>query len=123
MLKIKELRNDLSLTQREFAEKINLDAHNIGDWERGKGEPSSEYLVKIARTFNVSTDYLLGCEEDFSSPSQSTGPKKIFPHLSAQEEELIKNFRKLDVYAQGAILIQTKALAENRDVEPQKIKK
>ncbi len=124
MIKLKELRLEKGLTQKEFAEKIDLDAHNVGDWERGKCEPSNDMLVKIANTFDVSVDYLLGRESDYvGNPklSQLTDRGIMLDNekLSSLEESLIRNFRKLDVYQQGAIEIQITALAE----QAEKIKK
>ena len=36
----------------------------IGRWKAGKASPSAEYLQEVANYFNVSTDYLLGCEKE-----------------------------------------------------------
>jgi transcriptional regulator with XRE-family HTH domain len=33
-------------------------------YEKGKGEPSADYLARIARQLEVSTDYLLGLSDD-----------------------------------------------------------
>ncbi len=124
MVRIKEIRKELLLTQKQFAEKIEVDAHNVGDWERGKCEPSNDMLVKIANEFDVSVDYLLGRETDYvgtMKPSQLTDHTSLLDSekLSSSEKNLIKNFRKLDVYQQSAIEIQITALAE----QTEKIKK
>ncbi|MBQ6980068.1 MAG: helix-turn-helix transcriptional regulator [Clostridia bacterium] len=108
MVKIKELRTELSLTQKQFAEKLNLDAHNIGDWERGKGEPNSDMLIKISNVFNVSTDYLLGLEDDFGVKQFDGSPSPV----SQDELLLIKKLRALNLSTQEAFRIQINAMYE-----------
>ncbi len=110
MIKIKELRKELNLTQKEFAEKLNLTAHNIGDWEREKCEPSIEFIIKIAKVFSVSTDYLLGLDEDIG-PSSPVGSWERAA-LSTDEKEILSLFEKLSPFARESILIQLRALAE-----------
>ena len=92
MHKIKDLRISLGLTQKEFGKRIDLDAHNIGDWERGKGEPSTEWLCKIAKEFNISVDYLLGLEDDFGVKSFSAPTVSA---LTEDEKELLELYKQL----------------------------
>ena len=62
--RIKQLRNEFKLTQREFAGKFNISAGTIAMWETGKREPDFKTLCKIADYFGCSTDYLLGRTDD-----------------------------------------------------------
>lgn len=57
---LKELRSDLQLTQKEFAERINASPVSISSYEIGAKTPSLEMLIKIATTFNVSLSWLCG---------------------------------------------------------------
>jgi len=57
--RLKDLRNEHSLTQEEFAEKIFTDKRQISLYENDKILPSTETLINIAKTFNISVDYLL----------------------------------------------------------------
>ena len=61
-LKLKELRLEKEYSQSILAEKLGASKQNISDWETGKAETSFEMLIKIAKVFGVSTDYLLGLE-------------------------------------------------------------
>ena len=61
--RLKELRLEKSLTQSQLAKEIGASKQNISDWETGKSETNFETLVKIAKFFKVSTDYLLGLED------------------------------------------------------------
>lgn len=58
--KLKELRLEKGLSQRELAEILKTNNSSVCDWERERSQPDLETLVDIAKYFNVSTDYLLG---------------------------------------------------------------
>jgi len=58
-LRIKQLRKEYKLTQKEFADLFNLDDSTISLYENGKREPTYDIIVKIADYFNVSIDWLL----------------------------------------------------------------
>ena len=58
--RLKELRLDNSLTQAELANALSVDQRTVSNWEKGIREPDFESLMKIARYFNVSAEYLLG---------------------------------------------------------------
>ena len=57
---LKELRQSKNLNQKQFAEAIYLSPSAVSQYETGHTMPSRETLDRIARYFNVSTDYLLG---------------------------------------------------------------
>lgn len=61
--RIRELRTSSGLSQVELAEKLGISKQSVSNWENDNIQPSIEMLLKIARTFNVSTDYLLDEEE------------------------------------------------------------
>lgn len=104
--RLKELRLESGLTQKQFADKIGLDAHNVGDWEREKCEPSIFWLNKIADSFNVSVDYLVGREDDFDNVVVSA-PKG---NVSPADEKLLKDFYSLGPFEQEYIRGQIQAL-------------
>lgn len=61
---LQELRKDKGLTQSELAEFLCTTQRTISNWESGRNEPPYEILVKYAKFFNVSTDYILGLTKD-----------------------------------------------------------
>ena len=63
MNRIKELRKQKKMTQKQLAEKIFVDASAISFWENGVNLPSTEKQVMLADLFGVSLDYLLGRSE------------------------------------------------------------
>ena len=58
--KLKSLRIENKLTQKQVAERIGLAISAVSSYEAGTRYPSYESLVKLSRIFHVSTDYLLG---------------------------------------------------------------
>ena len=60
---ITSLRKEKGLSQVELAASLNLDKSTIAKYETDKILPSIPMLIKIARFFEVSTDYLLGLED------------------------------------------------------------
>lgn len=64
--RITQLRKQLHLSQDELAKKVDVSRTIIGNYERNTNAPSIEILLKIAKVFNVSVDYLIG-ESELSS--------------------------------------------------------
>jgi transcriptional regulator with XRE-family HTH domain len=63
---IMQLRKQHNLSQSQLAEKINVSRTIIGNYERNTNMPSIEVIVKMAKTFNVTVDYMIG-EGEFST--------------------------------------------------------
>lgn len=92
--KIRELRLEKDLLQRELAEKIHIAANTLSQFESGKANPSYEVLTALADFFEVSTDYLLGRADDFGV-IQIQAEKKSADTLSTDEMQLIQDYRAL----------------------------
>ena len=58
--RLKTLRKEKKLTQKELAEQIGISQKSYSHWETGKNEPSLENLIKLADLFEVSLDWLFG---------------------------------------------------------------
>ena len=61
--RLKDLRNDKKLMQKEVAEALGISVSCYGGYEQGYREPDLKTLIKLFRFFDVSSDYLLGIEE------------------------------------------------------------
>lgn len=62
--KIKELRLEKGLLQKDLAIQIGVARNTITQYEKTLANPSYEVLIAIAKFFNVSTDFLLGVEDE-----------------------------------------------------------
>lgn len=67
--RLKKLRNEKNLTQRELAKLLKLSPSTIAMYETGQRMPDPETLQKIADFFGVSVDYLLG-RSDIPNPGK-----------------------------------------------------
>lgn len=65
--KLKKLRG--ALTQAEFARRIGLAQNSYHRYESGERIPDIDVLSKLASRLNVSTDWLLGLEDNEEIPS------------------------------------------------------
>lgn len=53
------LRKHKGLSQQELADEFSIPRSTLGDYERGKTEPSIESIIKFSRYFNCNIDNLL----------------------------------------------------------------
>lgn len=58
--RLKQLRIDRKLRQKDIAEYFGTSPQSYAQWEKGLRKPSQDSLEKLAKFFDVSTDYLLG---------------------------------------------------------------
>lgn len=75
--RLKELRNERSLTQEQLANKLDIPSATIRRLEVSNSIPRRDRLVLLANFFNVSTDYLLGETDDKTPSKKRTVKKKI----------------------------------------------
>ncbi|MBQ7236493.1 MAG: helix-turn-helix transcriptional regulator [Clostridia bacterium] len=61
--RLKEIRNERKLTQKEVAKQLNISTTCYAGYEQGYREPDYQTLRKICKFFNVTSDYLLGLED------------------------------------------------------------
>ena len=59
-LRIRDLREDRDLTQKEIAEYLHCDQSLYSKYERNERALPLEYAVKLAQFYKTSVDYLLG---------------------------------------------------------------
>ena len=62
--RLKELLIENGLSQKNLAEKTELGYSTISQWINGKRQPYADYILLIAKYFDVTTDYLLGKTDD-----------------------------------------------------------
>jgi transcriptional regulator with XRE-family HTH domain len=60
--KIRQLRVENGMTQKELAKKVGVSASAIGMYEQGRRIPDSTVLTRLARILKCSTDELLGAQ-------------------------------------------------------------
>ena len=89
--RLKNLRNVQRISQKDFAQALNVSQQTVASWERGRTEPSNAALKRIADYFDVTTDYLLGRKET----------KGV---LSKQQTKLIDMYEGLNIDGQETLM-------------------
>ena len=90
---IKELRQSKGLTQSQLAERLGVKKSIISAYETDSRPPSLDMLVKYAREFHVSTDYLLDMETTKKINVDKLSEKQI-SILNALVNEFIANNKR-----------------------------
>ncbi len=61
--RLKELRTERNLTQKQIAEHFNINSVTYLHYEKDQREPPLALLAEFAQYYNVSVDYLLGLKD------------------------------------------------------------
>lgn len=87
--RICELRTALGWSQVELAKRLGVAKQTVSNWENENIQPSIEMLIRLARLFNVTTDYMLGLE---TTPRLNVEglPGNVIAHIS----QLIEDYRE-----------------------------
>lgn len=84
-IKIRALRDELGLTQKELAEKVGVHPAQLARYELGISTPSLSVLVKLAKYCEVSIDYIV-----FGIDKETAKRSRI------QDHELLDLSRRID---------------------------
>lgn len=86
--RIKDLRVERSLTLKELAERTDLSSSALGSYEADDAKDISHYaLIKLARFYGVTADYLLGLSEMKSHPNADLADLRLSDNMI----ELLEN--------------------------------
>lgn len=124
--RIKEIRKQKGLTQKQLGEKCGMYESQIRKYENGNANPKVETLKKIASALEVSLDSLLPFEEymktwkDEKERERSTSPSlletlsagDIFSTDDITEHKLISDYRKLNDNGKTEALKRVEELTE-----------
>lgn len=82
--RVRQLRSERHWSQADLGEKIGVHQKQVSAYERGVNIPSTEVLIKLAETFDVTLDYLA-----FETQGQAA-------KINVQDRELLRRFESLD---------------------------
>lgn len=71
MYRLKEIREDRDLLQSDIAKYLNVSQVAYSYYEIGKRQLPTDLLIKLARFYDTSTDYLLGLTDERKPYSKS----------------------------------------------------
>ena len=81
--KIKQLRLEKRIPQKDLAESIGISPSTNGMYEQNRRVPDADTLIKLSTYFGVTIDYLLGKTEQKEKPTKEDG------ELSERDKQLI----------------------------------
>ena len=77
MNRIKLLREELQMSQKELALKMGLSEGSISLYEKEERKPSYEVLLKLSEIFSCSIDYIVGNSDDRNTENFNTDLLRI----------------------------------------------
>ena len=105
--RLKELREDHDLTQKQVAEMLYMHVTQYRRCETGEREITLSLAIFIAKLYHVSVDYLAGLTE----PEQEIHTET----LTAEEKKLLAGYRKLSSFNKGRLQERLQMLTENKN--------
>lgn len=82
--RLKQLRTEKGLSQKQLAEMVGAHVMNISRYERGENRPTSEVLSKLANALDTSVDYLMSGSTDDRAKALIT------------DKELLSQFKRIE---------------------------
>ncbi|EQC1537798.1 helix-turn-helix domain-containing protein [Clostridium botulinum] len=104
--RLKELRNEAKLSQKDLAKKLGLSSSTVGMIESGKRKGNKETIQKIANFFEVSIDYLYGNDIEEITKTESLIDNFLDRLI---EEDIIQDANNIDSATENMILNAIKA--------------
>lgn len=89
---IRRLRNSYKLSQRDFAKLLGTSATNIFSIERGQHIPGPIIITKIARTFGVCADWLLGLSTNNTNSELLMKSEEFILNIRGQGSDMLRQF-------------------------------
>lgn len=84
--RLRELRKNKNLTQEKLAEQLSVNRDALAKWETDRSYPDVNIIKELATFFEVTTDYLLGRDDDGFEARVAKEIKK-YKGLMGEEEE------------------------------------
>ncbi len=108
-IRLKECRNERGWTQEGISRMLNIKRPRYAKYETGENQPDYITLIKLADLFGVSTDYLLGREND-KLVNQSDDVTYLLTNLN-------NHLKDLDVNVTDIIDIKKWRYLNQKDIE------
>lgn len=107
--RIFERLNQLSMTQKEFAEKTGILQSTISEWKKNRTNPSSDKIMAICQTLDVSPEWLLSGVDP--AASRGKNQKYYVVDVATDTGVLISEFNQLEKSQRDRILGYAQAFA------------
>ena len=102
--RLRDLREDMDITQEGIAEIINTTQSYYAQYEKGARDVPFGRIIALAKFYGVSIDYIAGLTNDKRGLTRS--------ELSDEETALIKKYRGLSESGKGKIMERMDIISE-----------
>ena len=99
---LKIIRKANKFTQQGLADAIGIERSTYASYETGRNKPDVNLLSKIAKVFDVSSDFILEIDttvplnvEDISVQYKKKSGNKLVSTLSKEEKSVLAKYRLL----------------------------
>ena len=97
--KIKKLRTEKGLTQKDLADQLHVTFQTVSKWEGGTNEPDIATLKELSRFFGCSFDYLLNDDEETPKDEEKPEPEVVVKEVPVIKETIIVHQNEAHVCA------------------------
>lgn len=104
-LKLNELLKESQMSRNDLAKKLNITPTSLTRYIKGHREPDFQTLCILTKIFNVTTDYLLGLEDE-------AGISIINTNLTDEEQRLLDYYRALPPELRSGVMTYTQTFYE-----------
>jgi len=86
-----QLRKEHKLTQQQMADKIGIHITQVKRYEAGQAQPSIDQLKKIAKSFNVTTDWMLFDDDERALPNALQLKFEAVSQMSEEDQRTVQS--------------------------------
>lgn len=125
--RLKDLRAERGLTLEQLAEQTGISSSALGSYENDEGKNISNYsIVKLAKFYEISTDYLLGLTETKNHPNADLNDLHLSDNMinllrsgqinnrllceMASHKDFMKLMADIEIYIDGIAAMQVQNL-------------
>ena len=109
MNRLRELRKERGLTQKQVAEELFVCTNTYIKWEEGLRNPPIEQLIALSAFFEVSVDYIIGNSDD-------CGILAVNAQFTDEQKHLAKVYERLNPSAKKSLLGYLDSLKSGKNV-------
>ncbi len=95
--KIKKLRNEKGLTQKDLADQVHVTFQTVSKWEKDENEPDVSTLKELSKLFDVTVDQLVNGEELTASKENSNEVEPVVVPPVAVNKTVVIHQKELHV--------------------------
>ena len=108
--RLKDLREDMDMNQKQVGEIIGTTGNYYGDYENGKRDIPTERMIKLAKFYQVSMDYITGLTND----------KGGLHKINEEDSKLLSDYHNLNERNKGRVEQLISDLIDSQEEEKSK---